>query len=208
MNVSVMFFVLFAQSADSQATADLFDKLDTDGDGSVTVGEISDSQRPWFGRALRVSDQNEDGALSREELTRAVADPQPVVVATQGRGRDFDLSRLDRNQDGKISKDEVPQPLRQRFQAAFDRYGKDSIPVRDLQRLSRGQTVTPPAAGRAEMKNTDEMSADADDDGKLTRGEAPQRMRENIKRMDSNGDGSVSKEEFLQALRRQEQRNR
>lgn len=310
MNISALLLAFLTQSADSQGVADLFDVLDQNVDGRVTQDEISASQQPFFRRALRVADRNEDGELTREELKTAVADPEPVVVSIPqrpaGRAGNFDLSQLDRNKDGNISKDELPEPLKERFQRAFDQYGQDQIPVQVLQQLARGQAPGSPAPDRADMKkvmeeksmqqdapdrgrilaavkrlDTDrdgklskteaarapgllrlldrdrngEISAselaamnrnrsdsnprsnrksdtesarpapqttqprstaanaifarlDTDKDGKLTGDEVPARMRQNARQLDVNGDKAISAEEFLRAVRRQEQRSR
>ena len=44
--------------------------------------------------------------------------------------------------------------------------------------------------------------ADSDDDGKLSRSESPERMKQNFDRIDTNGDGFVDKEEFEAVIRR------
>jgi collagen type III alpha len=46
------------------------------------------------------------------------------------------------------------------------------------------------------------FEADADGDGKLSKEEAPERMRENFDRIDADKDGSVSKEELTAAFAR------
>ena len=72
--------------AGTSATADLFDSLDRDSDGKITAAEISESQASYFKRALRVSDQDEDGALTRVEFMAAISDPTPVEVHQQPPG--------------------------------------------------------------------------------------------------------------------------
>ena len=127
--------------ADSDAIAELFDVLDRDQDGLVMVGEISEAQRPYFERTLRVSDANRDGALSRSELGGALTDPAPRRSAGGPRGgrprRVFDPERLDKNKDGQITIDEVPFPTRDRFRNALSQTGRDAIPVEAMAGLLR-----------------------------------------------------------------------
>ena len=188
MNSTALLLVLFAQSPDSQAIADLFDALDSNGDGKVLAAEISDSQRPYFQRALRVSDRNEDGALTRDELTTALSDPQPVAVTAPDRGN-FDPAMLDRNKDGYISKDEVPAPLQERFKQAFQQSG-DRISVEMLQRMRGGQ----PSA-----RSTDSKSKPMSKSETMAMNEDATRMAGFIKRLDTDQDGNLSAKELKNA---------
>ena len=121
------------------ASDELFQLLDTNGDNVVRADEISPAQRPFFLRALRVSDRNEDGALTRDELVAATTDPQRTQISTgQNRLRNagsFDPARFDANKDGKVSQSEIPTALRSRLAPLFERFGTEEIAVADLKRV-------------------------------------------------------------------------
>ena len=227
--IAAALLVLPAGDTDSDAQAELFDVLDRDQDGQVSSGEISDAQRPYFDRALRVSDANSDGALTRDELTGAVSDPAPRQ-ATGGRRdrrqrRDFDPRRLDQNKDGMITVDEVPRPIRERFQEALKQAGRDALPVEAMWQLMRGnrpQTGNRPKPdGRERMRESDKagpaagnkgrmqerravepqlqaffLRIDVNRDGKVDRREA-RRFPQFVGRFDRNGDGTVERRELL-----------
>ncbi len=159
MNTTLLITVMFAQAADAQAISQLFDALDKDGNGRVTASEISDAQRPYFQRALRVSDHNEDGALSQEELLIAVKDPTRVAVSPASRFGSaaqpgFNPASLDRNKDGFISQDEVPTQLLSRFKQALDR-GQGRISLEAFNAYRNG--AQPPAAKTAAKNAADRM---------------------------------------------------
>lgn len=80
-----------AQAAFPQAAGKLFDKADRDGDGFLTVEEV----KQGLGEKLRQADGNGDGKLSPEE-----------AKAVFPRMNDRLFQRLDRNQDGFLSKED------------------------------------------------------------------------------------------------------
>ncbi len=177
----------------ASAQADLFDVLDRDKNGRVTADEITAQQRPYFQRALRVSDLNEDGALTRQELTGAIRDPEPVSVSMSNRGRasSMDLKRLDRNNDGKITKSEIPEPLQQRPKRLIDQFGADGIPIDTLQKMAQGQ-----------MRQASNNGTKATDTPKPTKTEssmATRRLSDVVKRLDANRDGELSRSELRRA---------
>lgn len=235
MNTTLLLTAIFIQSSDAQAVSQLFDVLDKNGDGFVSSSEISDSQRTYFQRALRVSDQNEDGKLSRQELSFAVSDPKRVEISSRrGSGTpSFDIERLDKNKDGFISKDEIPTAFQARFKRILDRTGGERVEVKDAKRyLSYSQDMNAAAKTDSKMKDSDsprmtpEMKPgsasgrnrtagqsrdifkrlDQDMDGKLTGSEIPQRMRQFIRRFDTNNDRSISLQEFARMAASQRSR--
>ena len=139
--------MLFVLMSTATASEELFELLDANGDGVVTTEEISPAQRPYFVRALRVSDRNEDGALTRGELQTATTDPQRTQIATgQNRFRNagsFDPARFDANKDGKLAKTEIPVYLRSRMAPLYERFGTEEIAIADLKRVLSYTSGTP-----------------------------------------------------------------
>ena len=111
---------------------------------------------------MGVIDRNGNGTIEADEIDMAVVS----------------LRKLDRNNDGKVTRDEV---------GGSDQ-GSSRRPGRRLPSLA---------------------SLDKDSDGKLNKEEAPERMRENFERTDTNGDGFIDSKEFdaiLQRIRSSQQR--
>lgn len=152
---------LLALMGTATASEELFELLDANGDGVVTAEEISPAQRPYFVRALRVSDRNEDGALTRGELQTATTDPQRTQIATgQNRLRNagsFDPARFDANKDGKLAKTEIPVYLRSRMAPLYERFGTEEIAIADLKRVL---SYTPGSAGKSDANSRNAAGTD------------------------------------------------
>jgi hypothetical protein len=116
----------------------LFERLDTNGDGSVSMSEIEKPDRRLFQRLLRQGDEDGNGALSRAELNLGLTPPEPqtdppFMMNRGAAGRNVQAApnaamifrRLDRNRDGAISRDEAPPFLQQVFRTIdLDRNGQ------------------------------------------------------------------------------------
>jgi Ca2+-binding EF-hand superfamily protein len=157
---SLLTLAVSAFASEGVSAPDLFAKLDRNSDGKVTQAEMTGPQQSMFKRALRVADLDEDGALNKDEFAKAVSDPRPVELPGANLGErmaTFDVSRLDRNGDGNVSLDEVPVPMKDRFQQVLDRIGKDSIPVDKVQAYLRGEG---PGAQPSSKESEEMMEAD------------------------------------------------
>ena len=162
---------LSAGLASAQDSGDIFKQLDKDNDGILVADEVSEEQRRFFDRLVRTGDKNEDGKLSQAEYNATLkADEQPQSDRPErggrfgnrrpgggpgqfGRGPEA-MARLDRNGDGKIQKDEVPEQLRERMQPLFDRFMSDTIDLDRLRQYGRfgGNRPDEEARGRSSMR--------------------------------------------------------
>jgi len=196
-------------------SAELFVKLDANKDGFVTADEVPEGQKSLFDRLVRNADTNGDKQLSKAEFAAGLkpddAPRQPLAgggppgrrggAAPQGdAGQRF--QRLDANKDGKISKDELPEPLQQNF-ARLDANSDGSLSTEELARGGMGFLPRPgaPGAPPPEQLAADFDRLDANKDGKLTKDEVPeerQLMRLILDRPEAAG--GVTKEQLLKAM--------
>jgi Ca2+-binding EF-hand superfamily protein len=116
---------------DGQALGALVSRMDKNGDGKVTPDEVPEERRDRFKTLLGRLDKNSDGALSKEEIAAAQPDRKPtnasksdtaskVDGAKGSGGRDVKqirerLKEADKNGDGKLSKEEMPERLAPMF---------------------------------------------------------------------------------------------
>ena len=144
----------------AQDSENVFTQLDKNNDGILVADEIPEAQQRFFDRLIRTGDQNEDGKLSKAEYAATLKnDEQPAGDPGRGPGRPGDrrpgagfgqpggqfqgrmtaeaFARMDRNNDGKLTKDEIPEQARERFAQMFERLGTDSIDLERFQALSR-----------------------------------------------------------------------
>ena len=82
-----------------------FEKMDTNGDGSLTVDEFVGAATSRFDKA----DTNSDGVLSKDELVQRMMRKRLEHRAERM------IKRMDYNGDGKVTKDEIESRTRKRF---------------------------------------------------------------------------------------------
>lgn len=120
--------------------------------------------------------------------------PRPGGPGGPGQGRPDPaelLARLDQDGNGKISRDEVPGRMAQRF----DQLDKNSDGYLTKDELARRGGPRGQGGGRpdpAEMFNR----LDKNTDGKVTRDEAPERMAQHFDELDKNSDGALTPDEL------------
>lgn len=196
---------------------DLFQSLDKNSDGKLTADEVTAEQKRFFERAVRIGDKDSDGVLTKDEFLAASKEPaapsQPLPMQG-GPGRDgggdprqrFEMA--DRNKDGQLTLDEVPEPLRERMKPLFERLGKDSMSLEDFTRLtSRMGGPGGPGGGFDPGQMFGRM--DTNSDGKVSRGEVPEPLRERFGRLfDAAGKDDLTQEEFGTQLRQLMSENR
>ncbi|MGM0494653.1 MAG: EF-hand domain-containing protein [Armatimonadota bacterium] len=109
----------------------LLEQHDANGDGLLQRSEIPEG----FRERIMALDANGDGAVSREELRAAMPQrqrrPEGEVVSPEER-RARMIARLDADGDGRVTIDELPERLRERFSGA-DANGDGVLSVEELQ---------------------------------------------------------------------------
>ena len=208
------------QERPDAAARPLFDRLDQNKDGQVAADEITEERKSYFERLLREGDKNNDGKLSRDEFQAAAQQgrrrpdaPESNEQRPRQTERNVDPSAifrtLDKNADGKVTPDEVPEERRQRFQAGLSRSDKDGDGGLNLDEFKasmaamagRAPDAAPP--GQPGMPPRPNIAAapffraiDTDRDGKLSSDELA-KAGDALKTLDRNGDGSLTPEELV-----------
>jgi Ca2+-binding EF-hand superfamily protein len=192
---------------------DIFGRLDKDGNGKIEKDEIPERMKENLGRV----DSNSDGVVDLAEFEKVAqffagggrrpegapagapeGRPGPGLFSPVVRALDADgdgelssseiadaskaLAKLDKNNDGKLTRDEIGPPP---GAAPQGRPGADR-----------------PAAGFAEEFLKRIAAADTNGDKKLSKEEAPDRLKENFDRLDSNSDGQLDEAELKAAFQR------
>jgi hypothetical protein len=119
------------------------------------------------------------------------------------------LKALDRDRDGFLRREELPQRLAENF-GRFDQNRDDKLDRKEVEQLMamlRRQVPKPGAptsrTGMADRVVSDWLDRlDKDKDGKLTKEEARDRLAQGFARFDANRDGALDKKELTAAAER------
>ena len=199
--------ICFAQESPNPGET-FFKTLDKNEDGLLTREELGAEKEALFNRLLTLSDKDEDGKLTREEFLNGVS-PKPAGNADAPRpeGRPGErgqfpdpkemFKRLDQNQDGQLTSEEMPGPFRERFAPVFEKLGKESLNVEEF-----GTAMTiimDRSSARPQMPNEEQFFGrlDQNQDGKVTLEEVPAPVRDRVKPIfDRLGKTSITREDF------------
>jgi Ca2+-binding EF-hand superfamily protein len=170
------------------AARETLQQLDSNGDMIIERDEVPESGRAAFDRLLKRGDANKDGKLEFVELRDLLQKAQGAA------GPAAQVERFlasDKNNDGKVSKDEFPggEPL---F-ALLDADKDGSLTKEEISKFRAGDAI------RA-MFSTDRFKTmDKNGDGKISTAEytGPEPI---FTRLDANKDGFVTRDEVSQLL--------
>jgi len=177
--------------------AERFEKLDTSGDGKLDRTEIE--------QLLQFARRQVGGSPPKPEKPAGKpVDPQKLVA-------DW-LTRLDKNKDGKLSKEEAEGPLAQ----AFDRIDTDKsgfLERNELRLMAERLAQMGAALGKGDPRTGGSPRRpefdplDKNADGRLTREEVRgSPLEAQFEAIDTNKDGQIDRREFEAFLRKQEER--
>jgi len=206
-----------------------FQLLDTDGDGKLSRDELSKAAENLMKR-----DRNEDGFLTPDELfaglpgagspgARPGAGTPPPGGAAGGPGANMAaamIRRMDKDGDGKLTKDEAPEMMRNRFDQ-IDGNKDGFIDEAEMNKVAEQMRGARPGDGRpgfgapgapggarrpdgANLEGNRERVAallrehDKDADGRISKDEFPENRIEEFKRLDTNADGFLNPPELAQ----------
>lgn len=188
---------------------EMFQRADKNSDGKLTEDELP--AEVWS-RLSRL-DKDNDGAISKEEAAagrppgRGPGGPgSPEGGKGKGKGGEF-LKQADKNGDGNLSKDELPEQAWQRL----GRFDKDNDGILTKEEMAAGFAAMKgnrPEGGKGKgmggrfgEKGAGGPDAvfsryDEDKDGKLSESEVPGEMWSKLRKADTDADGLVSRAEL------------
>jgi len=176
----------------------ILQKLDANQDGKLTEDELPES----VAERIMQADADGDGAVTKEELEQARPGRGGGPGGPGGPGGVEGLfAALDKNGDGVLTEDEVPEKLADKL-AAADANGDGQVTKEELQQARPGRGGGPGGPGGPPSIDQVFERFDLNRDGKLTKDELPEPVAERIMKADADGDGAVTKEELEQARRK------
>jgi len=161
-----------------------FQKLDVNKDEKLSRQEFDAPKSEMFDRA----DANKDSIVTLTEMKQG-------AEARRAQHRANRFSQLDKNADGRVTKDEVPRMPERRF-TALDTNNDGAISEVELAAAPKPEADRAGAGKRGPAAERLLARLDADKDGQLTRAEAMQGGAKHFEKLDANSDGYLTKDEL------------
>jgi Ca2+-binding EF-hand superfamily protein len=163
----------------------VFQRMDRNQDGKLTLEEIPDQAPP---RVKQIFNRLNKTELTRDEFLRAAQGPLGGNPAAEAmRDPEAFFKRLNPSAEGKVSVTAAPQPFKpvvERWLRRLGRGKEDSITLDDVKKI---YAENEPAAGNRPANNAN---------GRAPNGAPMPFTAILMHKLDTNGDGKLSKEEF------------
>ncbi|MDF1822996.1 MAG: hypothetical protein P1U68_00045 [Verrucomicrobiales bacterium] len=180
-----------------KADGSFFKSLDTNSDQAISKEEAGDK---W--EHMGKLDKDDDGKVTLQELAAARGGAAGKPGDKPGKGGPGKggpgemFKRADKNGDGKLSKDEVPEAIWDRL-GKLDQDGDNAISHEEA-KAARPDGPGAPGGGGKGKGGPGEMlkKADRNGDGNISKDEVPGQAWDRLGKLDTDNDGVVTKEEI------------
>ena len=179
--------------------------LDKNGDGRIALDEVPEMRQPFFQRLLGQLDGNGDNILDKEELAnyqgasnggqKSPPSDAPAAAGGASPAAEAILVAIDKDGDGKLSKDEIAGATA--ALAALDQDKDGELAADEL--AAAPKKAAGAGGGSKQVQNYIAMK-DKNQDGKLDADELPASIAEAINQYDNDGDERLDPNELNNAL--------